>query len=181
MRLSLAAVALLSCMLAGCGGLDRQPDTKGQGNLEQAAIDAGLVVAESELDLQGLYERQSGLGTDRFCAIGDRVSGYRIGVLAVFGRDSQCEAQGRAVQDGARLAITLDRDANGKAVTGCAFETGFDGTNIRLPGNVPNSCAKLCSDRASLAGVSMVLTDTDLAAAQKARGRALKRLCPAAD
>ena len=144
----------------------------------------GLITDPDQLDLQGVYETRSALGTDRFCAIGNRDAGYEIGVLAVFGRDSQCEARGRATINGDELQIELNEHpegevsgAEGEAIKACQFTAFFDGTVVRLPGELPKVCDSICSDRASFAGVNFQLVEQGLPAATRTRGRGFKRLC----
>ena len=176
---------LLGLSIASCSAPEPEPKADQElSALDNAAIDAGLITDPDQLDLQGVYETRSALGTDRFCAIGNRDAGYEIGVLAVFGRDSQCEARGRATINGDELQIELNEHpegevsgAEGEAIKACQFTAFFDGTVVRLPGELPKVCDSICSDRASFAGVNFQLVEQGLPAATRTRGRGFKRLC----
>lgn len=140
--------------------------------LEQAAIDAGVIPDVRNVSLSGAFERQSDLGEDRFCAVGNDERGYQIGLLAVFGPDSKCEGLGAAERVGEDVQITLDSEQR------CSFTASFDGVALRFPGNLPDSCASYCTPRAVLDGVSFNLVGEGDAVARSTRGRAIESLCP---
>ena len=139
--------------------------------LDEAAVDVGLIPGESKIAFEGSFERRSDLGTDRFCAVADG-DDYRIGLLSVYGADSQCEARGTASRDGENVTIALD----GKEE--CRFIAHFDGIELAFPGVLPDGCATYCSDRASMSGLSYYFVDQGKTAAAAQRGRKLERLCP---
>lgn len=148
------------------------------GGLDEAAIAAGVIVDADALDLAGLYERDSGLGTDRFCAIKQDSAAYKVGILAVFGASSQCEATGEAVLDQGNVRLSLRAVGEDAAAgNGCELEARFDGTKIQIAGNVGKACEILCSPRASLAGVSIPLIDASPVAGKGAEGRNIDALC----
>ncbi|MEH6756366.1 MAG: hypothetical protein V7676_02505 [Parasphingorhabdus sp.] len=168
-----SAVALVAC----------DPINKGQGEiasksgeqlspLEQAAIDAGVIPDVRNVSLSGAFERQSDLGEDRFCAVGNDERGYQVGLLAVFGPDSKCEALGAAERVGEDVRITLDSEQE------CSFTASFDGVALKFPGNLPSSCASYCTPRALLDGVSFSLVGEGDAVARSTRGREIEDLCP---
>ncbi|MEM1132984.1 MAG: hypothetical protein AAGH53_08610 [Pseudomonadota bacterium] len=164
--------------MSGCGVEFGNGDESiaGEGssdNLDEAAIAAGIIVDPSALDIQGFYERDSGFGTDRFCAIRQDDDRYQVGILAVFGETSQCEGRGTATLDGANVTMTL---RNSRDDT-CKVTASFDGNVIQIAGEVADSCAALCTPRASLAGVAIPLIDDSQDAAGKAVGRNIGRLC----
>lgn len=165
------SVALL---IAGCSNIDAANITNDASNsdLESHAQQVGLVIPEEKLALGGYYTNNSGLGTDKFCAIGDDGS-YDIGVLAVFGQSSQCEAQGSAVQNGENVHITLSGLSSGS----CEFNAHFDGFSLNFPGTLPRACSQICSDRASLAGVRFELHDNGQKNALRSKGRKFEKLC----
>lgn len=171
MRL-IGAAALL--MLAACdsgSGPDATPAPSG--DLETAALEAGLVVDPDSLDLEGAFERPSDLGTDRFCAIktGERL--YAIGLRAVFGADSACQGRGTATLDGESVMITIPGSGED-----CTIAARFDGTQLALAGEVSPACAQLCDDRASLAGVDFLLAESGAAAARAEQDDEGEPLCP---
>ena len=139
--------------------------------LDKAAVDTGIIPGESKIAFEGSFERRSDLGTDRFCAVAEG-NDYRIGLLTVYGADSQCEARGRATRDGEDVTITLD----GKEE--CRFIAHFDGIELAFPGVLSEGCADYCSDRASMSGTSFYFVEQGQSAAAAQRGRKLERLCP---
>ncbi len=178
MKRALFALALLSACsdepasitdaeAAVAGNTD---DSVGQA-LDKAAVDTGLIPGESKIAFEGSFERRSDLGADRFCAVADG-DDYRVGLLTVYGADSQCEARGSASRNGEKVTITL----NGKDE--CRFIAHFDGIELTLPGVLPDGCASYCSDRASISGTSFYFVEQGSAAASAQRGRKLERLCP---
>ncbi len=141
-------------------------------SLEQAAIDAGVIPDVKNISLSGAFERQSDLGEDRFCAVGNDERGYQVGLLAVFGPDSKCEALGSAERNGETVTITLESQQE------CRFEASFDGVALNLPGKLPASCGSYCTPRAGFGGVSFYLVGEGDAVARSTRGREIESLCP---
>lgn len=164
----------LLLMLAACDSAP-QPDAapRPSGDLEEAALEAGLVVDPDNLDLEGAFERPSDLGTDRFCAVrtGDRR--YTVGMRAVFGADSACQGRGTATLDGESVTITIPVQGED-----CVMSARFDGTQLALAGEVPPACAQLCDDRASLAGVDFLLAESGAEAARAEMDGEGEPLCP---
>ena len=80
-----------------------------QSSLEQAAIEAGVIPDARTVSLAGAFERQSDLGTDRFCAVGSDETGYQVGMIAVFGPDSKCEGLGEADRTGRECSDHADQ------------------------------------------------------------------------
>jgi hypothetical protein len=139
--------------------------------LDKAAVETGIIPGESNIAFEGSFERRSDLGTDRFCAVADG-DDYRVGLLTVYGADSQCEARGSASREGENVTIVLDGTEQ------CRFIAHFDGIELALPGALPDGCAHYCSDRASLSGTSFYFVEQGKTAAAAQRGRKLERLCP---
>jgi len=169
-------ILIVVALLVACSQPASAPDSP-KSDLENAALEAGLITDPDTLDLAGTFETRSALGADRFCAIGSRDAGYDIGMLAVFGGDSQCEARGKASISGETIAIELAEDGDSKAIKKCSFLAFFDGVVIRLPGQLPQACADACSNRASFAGVTFSIVESGSDAALNMRGRNLARLC----
>lgn len=165
---------VLSLLLASCGSEGAQPtpftDSAGEA-LDQLAIEKGLLPDPDNLTVEGRFETQSELGTDKFCAVSDGASSYRVGFLSVYGPDSKCEGQGSAVQDGDSLEITL----TGKE--SCRFTASYDGIVLRFPGSVPEGCASYCSRNASMSGTRYYFVDPGAEAAKRTLGREIERLC----
>ncbi len=141
-------------------------------SLEKAAIDAGVIPDMNTVTLSGAFERQSDLGTDRFCAVGNDENGYQVGVIAVFGPESKCEGLGEATRTGETVRVVLTSEER------CSFTASFDGVEIKLPGSLPESCDSYCSPRAGFNGVSFFLVGEGDEVARSTRGREIESLCP---
>ena len=172
--MSRSVALFLALLLAGCGPGQSDPEKTDVeiSSLEQAAIDAGVIPDVRNVTLSGAFERQSDLGTDSFCAVGNDDNGYQVGMIAVFGPDSKCEGLGEAERDGENVRITLDSEEK------CSFIARFDGVQLKLPGDLPKSCASYCSPRAGFAGVSFYLIGEGDAVARSTSGRDFDNLCP---
>jgi hypothetical protein len=164
----------LALLLASCG--DGQPDSEKAAvavtPLEQAAIDAGVIPDVRNVTLAGAFERKSDLGTDSFCAVGNDENGYQIGMIAVFGPEIKCEGLGEAERNGEKVRITLNSEEK------CSFTARFDGVELSLPGDLPDSCASYCSSRAGFEGVSFFMIGEGDAVARSTGGRDFENLCP---
>ncbi len=165
-----AAMAAMAAMaaLAGCDRGDPAGGLIGNGagsELEEAAIERGVVVDAESSDPVGLYERIHTSGSDGFCLIpggGDQLS---FGVTVSFGTDLFCEGRGKATRDGAKLALTFD------GAPGCAFDATYAGDAIKLAGAVPDACKPLCSPRGTFAGAEMRRVGWDDTSAQTLKSR----------
>jgi hypothetical protein len=166
--LLLLTVPLLSC---GDNSPKQAPATDASRALDEQAIAKGLLPDPEGRALAGRFETSSDLGVDKFCAVGDN-GRFDIGMLAVFGPDSKCEAQGRAEFADDKVRITL----SGKE--SCSFDAEFDGIQLRFPGTVPTGCASYCSPRASMSGTAYYFTEPGNASARRTLGRDIERLCP---
>lgn len=178
-RILFVAAALVA--LSGCNG-DATDESGPGASLEQAAIDNGVIADPDALDLAGRYGGVSGSAKDRFCAVHRDGGGYRVGLLAAFGANTQCEGQGAAQLDGENVRLFLTGGASNlshrEPTDDCIIEARFDGDVLQLSGRVPEGCAAYCSSRASLAGAAFVREADGDEAAHAARGRAIERLCP---
>ncbi len=148
-KTTLAAAFLL---LAGCDRGDPAGGLLGSGagsELEEAAIERGVVVDAESSDPVGLYERSHTSGSDGFCLIPESGAQFAFGVTVSFGTDLFCEGRGTTTRDGAKLALTFD------GAPGCAFDATYEGDAIKLAGVVPDACKPLCSPRGTFAGAEM--------------------------
>jgi hypothetical protein len=166
----------LFVLILGLAGCDGQTLSMGGGSagqeLDAKAIAVGVIPDPANVVLAGRFETRSELGTDKFCAVGDSGSQHKVGVLAVFGPESKCEAQGTArVSGGEKVSITFTGEEN------CQFDAEFDGISIRFPGSLPNGCAAYCSARATFAGTSYFMVEHGNDNARKALGREIEKLC----
>ena len=166
-----AATALL--LLAACGGGEETGIASGDGGaqLEAAAAAAGLLPDPEAGLVSARFEQRSELGIDRLCLLATGADDIRVGLVANFGSDSRCVARGSAERHdgGLRLALGGERK--------CEIDADFDGTEVRLPGVVPDECAALCTGRASLAGVHFYAVEQGDPAARSAVDPAGRRLC----
>lgn len=167
------SILLLTVSLAACGEADTKQAPKSDASraLDEQAIAKGLLPDPKGRALAGRFETRSDLGVDKFCAVGDGGS-FDIGMLAVFGPDSKCEAQGSAEFSNEKVRITL----SGKDT--CSFDAEFDGIQLRFPGSVPAGCASYCTARASMSGTAYYFTEPGNASARRTLGRDIERLCP---
>lgn len=176
MKRSFALLAAFS--LVACDQVETGSEQSGEiaseqlSSLEKAAIEAGVIPDVRNVSLSGAFERQSDLGEDRFCAVGNDERGYQVGLLAVFGPDSKCEGLGAAQRNGEKIEITLDSEQR------CSFTASFDGVALQLPGDLPESCTSYCTPRAGLNGVIFYLVGEGDAVARSTRGREIENLCP---
>lgn len=164
----------LLLLLAGCDRTERSADAdhnSAGAELDKLAIQKGLIPDPEGLSLEGRFEAQSDIGTDKFCAVADGGSGYRVGFLSVYGPESKCEGQGTASQEGDAIRITLAGKGS------CSFTASYDGTILRFPGQVPDGCATYCSVNASMSGTRYYFIEPGADAAKRSLGREFDRLC----
>lgn len=171
-------ILTLPLLLAACSGTaeDNSQETQSSEDLDQAAIDAGILTDPDNIKLEGRFETRNDIGTDKFCAIKSGDNDYHVGILAVFGADSYCEGRGEASLDGENLNITLTQSTR-ETDEVCEFTASFDGVSLQLPGEMPETCAKYCNNRASLSGTQYFQVEIGDEAARKSNGREFKPLC----
>ncbi len=155
----------LLLLLAACSGGTPAEDQAPQ-DLEKAAIERGLVRNPGDSEIAGLYARD----TDRVCIVPARI-GYRVGAFVDYGDGITCSGTGTASRVGETLHIELGADDS------CSFDAKLDGDKITLPGAVPAGCSKLCSRRASYAGLEVTRLSESAAEAAALRDDNGKRLC----
>jgi hypothetical protein len=167
----IVAIVVLG-LLASCG--EGSSPLIGSGDagdeLDERAIAIGLLPDPDSRSLVGRFETRSELGIDKFCAI-EGASGYRFGMLAVFGPESKCEGTGTAKFDGDKLSLSFSGDES------CKFDAEYDGIALRFPGNVGPGCDTYCSPRASMSGTRYYLVEKGEDAARRVLGRDVKKLC----
>lgn len=165
-------VLSLCLIIAGCGDDPGEDAQKGReaSLLDEQAVAAGLLPDPDNLSLSGQFETRSTLGVDKFCAT-QSSAGFDIGVLAVFGPESKCEAQGTARLGQENLRI------NFRGEDECAFVAEYDGVELRFPGAMPEECNSYCTKRASFSGTSYFMIAQGDDAARRTLGRDINRLC----
>jgi hypothetical protein len=176
-NLSASAALLCAIMLLGCDSpASKTASNNANGDtgaaLDRKAVAAGILPDAENLVFGGRYETRSDLGTDKFCAVKSGTKKYEIGVLAVFGPESKCEARGSASIDGETVKIALTGKSN------CSFEAHFDGIELRFPGALETGCETYCSPRASLSGTRYFIVENGDENARRALGRDFEKLCP---
>jgi hypothetical protein len=170
-----SATLMVMGLLAACDSKTLPESLGGESDagkaLDERAIAVGILPDTANRVIAGRYETRSDMGTDKFCAVKKDQGQFQIGVLAVFGPESKCEAQGTAVTNGDKIRITL----SGKAT--CTFDTMFDGIELRFPGAMEEGCASYCSARASFSGTSYFMVEQGDDNARRALGRDIEKLC----
>jgi hypothetical protein len=160
------AGAALLLLLAACGRAsapernDRPPD------LENAAIEAGVIPDPSGADITGLYARD----TDRVCIV-PAARDFRIGLSVDYGDGQACSGVGRATRAGDRLHVVL------QGLADCQFDARFDGDRILLPPRLDRACAKRCTGRATLEALEVGRMSESAAEAATLRDSGGRLLC----
>ena len=169
MRHALPLLALLLVLAAGCSRA--VPPTASNASaptgLEAAAIEAGVIPDPKNADITGLYTRE----TDRVCVV-PAATAYQIGVFVDYGDDQHCSGLGTVSRVGETLHVGFSD------VDGCNFDARFEGDRIVFPGTVPEACRKLCSQRASIAGLTVDQLSNSAAEAATLRDARGRLLCP---
>lgn len=172
-----AAIGALALLLLSCRerGND-EPRLDRDSKLDIAASEAGLIDDPATTSPVGLYQNAGVAGSDAICVAGDGAN-LRFGLVMHFGPTLICEGAGSASHDGGILTL---RFANAD----CAVAVRYDGRSLRIPGDVPAGCARLCGARASISGGSMARvgwSDADSRRLTSRRdalaGRAPRALC----
>jgi hypothetical protein len=159
----LLALLVVLATLASCPPRPHAgTEVSGAPDLETAAIARGLVADPDDVELTGLYARD----TDRICIVRDGLR-YRIGAFVDYGDGITCSGAGRVTRSGESLRIELGDG-------GCSFTARFDGERIVFPGRLPDACARLCARRASFAALEasrLSESASEAAAMRDSRGR----------
>lgn len=166
MRLALALGALL---VAGCSRAEPAPEsnTAAPSGLEAAAIQAWVIADPESADITGLYTRE----TDRVCIV-PAPKAYQIGVFVDYGDQQHCSGLGSVTRAGETLHVDFG-DAEG-----CTLDARFEGDRIVFPGSVPDACRKLCTERASIAGLTVDQLSNAASEAATLRDSRGRLLCP---
>jgi len=151
MRRASATLLLAALLLAACG---RPPPDKAHDRvdadnpLEIAARERGIVRPETQVPT-GVFERSHDLGRDAMCVVPDGAGRWRFVVTAAFGPGLSCTVSGQMVRENDGWRMTFPD------VDGCDALVHEDEDELRLPGNLPSQCDRLCPDRASLSGLRL--------------------------
>ena len=165
-----SAIAIL--LVAACSGQSPStPPVDDAPDLEQAAIASGAIADTSQVDPAGLFIRWHEGGADAICIVPDTGREYRFGAMATSGGKSRCSGRGRAKRAGELLVLRFDKPSR------CIMVAQYDGDRIALAGAVDLECDKLCSERASFAGVSVPRVSSSVQSARTAKGPDGALLC----
>ena len=116
--------------------------------LEVAARQRGVVRAEAMTPV-GVFERAHDLGRDAMCVVPDGSAKWRFAVTAAFGPGLSCTANGTMVREGDSWRMRF------AGADGCEALVHEEEDELRIPGNLPSQCDRLCPDRASLSGLRL--------------------------
>ena len=159
-------------LLAACSGQSRStPPVDDAPDLEQAAIASGVIADTSRVDPAGLFLRRHEGGADAICLVPDGGREYRFGATATSGGKSRCVGRGRAKRAGELLVLRFDKPSR------CIIVAQYEGDRVALAGAVDLECDKLCSERASFAGVSVPRVSGSVEAARTVRANDGAPLC----
>lgn len=168
-----AMTALSSC---GRPPPDSSVDQPHSGSpLEMAARERGIIRDEAS-DLTGVFERRHELGRDALCVVPDGKGSWRFALTASFGLGLSCKGRGHITRADGGWKLSFTR------AEGCTVLIREQEDELRLPGNLPEQCRKLCPSRASLAGLRLPRASWTVADAQRLqmRSRSGKLIRPCA-
>lgn len=151
MRKASVFPALVALLLAGCGrpaADEGDSRVEASNPLEVAARQRGVVRAETSTPV-GVFERAHDLGRDAMCVVPDGAGKWRFAVTAAFGPGLSCTANGTMVREGENWRMRF------AGVEGCEALVHEEEDELRIPGNLPSQCDRLCPDRASLSGLRL--------------------------
>lgn len=155
------AVIAIPLVLAACGR-----DLPSLGNpenpLEAAARERGLV-QDSLAAPTGVFERRHELGRDALCVAPLGGNRYRFALTAAYGPGLLCQGQGVLTDAAGKWTLRF------AGRSGCSFTASEAGDELRIPGVLPEACAKLCPNRASISGLRLPRASWDAADAVRAR------------
>lgn len=133
--------------------------------LEQAAVARGLVPDADGGTLTGSWASD----TDRVCVVPVGAA-TQLGVSIDYGEGQDCAASGTVDRHGNRLRVRFGD---------CRFDARFDGERISFPAELPSSCDRLCTGRASLSAMAVERLSESVSEAATLRGPNGKLLCAA--
>lgn len=145
------SLALAALAIAGCDRPGPDAGTKGaaaNNPLEIAARERGVVRPDAATPV-GVFERAHDLGRDAMCAVPDGAGRWRFAMTAAFGPGLSCTASGTMVGEAGGWRMRFAE------VAGCDVLVREDEDELRIPGNLPSQCDRLCPDRASLSGLRL--------------------------
>ena len=156
-----AAMAGLLLALTACGR--ESPEAGNPDNpLEAAARERGLVQANRAAPT-GVFERRHELGRDALCVAPLGGNRYRFALTAAYGPGLVCQGQGTLTDADGAWTLRFAGDS------GCSFTASEGLDELRIPGRLPDGCAQLCPNRASISGLRLPRASWEEADAVRAR------------
>jgi hypothetical protein len=131
--------------------------------LEVAAVRAGLVVDPATAPLTGSWAREN----QRVCVV-PAGEAMRIGALIDYGDGQGCAAAGTVERTGGKLTLRFGE---------CRFDARFEGDRMTFPVELPRACERLCTGRATLAGMEVERLSTSVSEATTLRTPKGRLLC----
>ncbi len=176
----LTAVGLLIALtsLAGCDDpqqAESETASMASRELDSLARETGALPDSDQINPAGAYSRRYEGGGDSLCVVAEGVSGrrFRFGAETRIGREEYCLGRGEARLAGSKLLLEFEATSGQQ----CTIVADYEGDRIVLPGSVDLSCAGLCSDRGSFAGVRFPRVSREEAGALSLKDRAGRSLC----
>ena len=177
-KTSILPLLLVLCACGPVGGGQRTieanvagaAESAGGAGLERAALESGAIQSPIGTAPQGLYQTNHENDVDSLCLVPRRRQPYRFGIQVAFGETQRCAGRGHAKRVGETLILSFDDSP-------CVVVAQYEGDRIDFPGALDRSCDALCTDRGSLAGVSIARVSNDPASTAAVRDRRGRRLC----
>lgn len=116
--------------------------------LEAAARERGIV-HDTRAGPAGVFERRHELGRDALCVVPDGGGTYRFALTASYGPGLVCQGEGTLIDDSGDWTLRFKGDSR------CSFVAREENDELRLPGSLPQACATLCPNRASISGLRL--------------------------
>lgn len=154
-------VIYIAFLLSSCGREAPVAEGNPDNVLEAAARDRGLVRADRAAP-SGVFERRHELGRDALCVVPDG-GDYRFALTASFGPGLVCQGRGALSDNGGEWTFRFAGDS------GCRFVASEAEDELRIPGVLPDACAQLCPNRASISGLRLPRASWDAREAARVR------------
>ena len=155
---------LLIIALAGCRGGGEAGNGASSGDQRSSG-------PAQTATLTGLYESGDGPRHNQMCMIEREGRRTTFGLVTWGSGDRNCSGSGFATREGDRLRLQMNGDE------ACVIDATIRGTDVQLPGSLPEGCAYYCAPSAQLAGTSFGKVGGEEADARRAVDLADEPLC----
>jgi hypothetical protein len=135
-------------LLGACGREETVADGNPDNPLEAAARERGIV-HDTRAGPAGVFERRHELGRDALCVAPESGDSYRFALTASYGPGLVCQGQGTLTDNGGDWTLRFSGES------GCSFVAREENDELRLPGSLPEACADVCPNRASISGLRL--------------------------